>query len=209
MEAALIFDLDGTLWDATAAMVAPWNAVLSRHGRPPLFTPQVMAGLMGQTAYQIAAFLAPDDPETGLALVYESCREELPVLREQGGVLYPGVAETLPRLAADRPLAIVSNCQQGYIEAFLSHHRLEPFFADHLCEGDTHRPKGDNIRQVMARNGWTRAVYVGDTDGDRTAADAAGVPFLHAAYGFGRVADALPAINRFDQLPARLAALNV
>ncbi|MGI6264270.1 MAG: HAD family hydrolase [Acutalibacteraceae bacterium] len=207
MRAAVIFDLDGTLWDATAAMVAPWNDVLRRHGREPLFTRRVMAGLMGRTACQIAAFLAPDDPEEGLALVYESCRQELPVLLEKGGVLYPGVADTLPRLAQTRPLAIVSNCQQGYIEAFLTHHRLAPFFADHLCEGDTRLTKGDNIRRVMAQNGWESAVYVGDTAGDLAAADAAGVPFIHAAYGFGQVERAIPAIERFDQLPDCLAAM--
>ena len=29
------------------------------------------------------------------------------------------------------------------------------------------------------------AVYVGDTEGDENAAHAAGIPFIHAAYGFG------------------------
>ena len=46
--------------------------------------------------------------------------------------------------------------------------------------------KAENIRLVVARNGLQHPVYVGDTKGDEEAAHAAGVPFVHAAYGFGR-----------------------
>ena len=31
MKKGIIFDLDGTLWDATENLVAPWNTALSRH----------------------------------------------------------------------------------------------------------------------------------------------------------------------------------
>ena len=43
------------------------------------------------------------------------------------------------------------------------------------------------------------AVYVGDTAMDQEAAQKAGVPFLHAAYGFGDVTGA-PEITQFPQL---------
>ncbi|MCX6655479.1 MAG: hypothetical protein NTY03_10215 [Candidatus Bathyarchaeota archaeon] len=32
----------------------------------------------------------------------------------------------------------------------------------------------------------TRAVYIGDTEGDETAAKLAGVEFVHVSWGFGR-----------------------
>ena len=54
----------------------------------------------------------------------------------------------------------------------------------------------------MERNGNDRAFYLGDTQGDLNAADQAGIPFVHAAYGFGRVDRAVPAIQELSQLPA-------
>jgi phosphoglycolate phosphatase len=55
----------------------------------------------------------------------------------------------------------------------------------------------------MERNGIERAIYVGDTMGDCEAARAAGIPFLHAAYGFGSVPDA-PAVRAFSEIPAAI-----
>ena len=45
-----------------------------------------------------------------------------------GGRLYEGLEETLKYLSAKYPLYIVSNCQKGYIEAFLSYHQLGKYF---------------------------------------------------------------------------------
>ena len=59
----------------------------------------------------------------------------------------------------------------------------------------------------MARNGVERAVYVGDTTGDRDAARLAGVPFVHAAYGYGRVPDPDAAIQAFRDLPEAVKEL--
>ncbi len=50
----------------------------------------------------------------------------------------------------------------------------------------------------MERNSLDRAVYVGDTQGDLDASDSAGVPFIHAAYGFGTVNKEVPAVNSFS-----------
>lgn len=81
---------------------------------------------------------------------------------------------------------IVSNCQSGYIELFLKKTGLAPYVTDTECFGDTGMKKAENIRLVVARNGLQQPVYVGDTKGDEEAAHEAGVPFVHAAYGFGR-----------------------
>ena len=35
-----------------------------------------------------------------------------------------------------------------------------------------------------------KAIYIGDTSGDMEAARAAGIPFIHASYGFGKVEEA-------------------
>ena len=59
-----------------------------------------------------------------------------------------------------------------------------------------------NIRLVMERNGVTKAVYVGDTQGDADAAAKAGIPFIFTEYGFGSVKDAAARIASLPELPA-------
>lgn len=43
----------------------------------------------------------------------------------------------------------------------------------------------NNIKILMERNNIKTAVYIGDTEGDETAARFAGIPFIYAEYGFG------------------------
>lgn len=207
MKRGILFDLDGTLWNATDAIIPAWNDVLKRHDniRAPL-TLTDMQGYMGKTSVQIAAMMLPHLPaREGLSIVEECCREELPRLLERGGQLYPYLKETLGLLCRNGfTLSIVSNCQDGYIEAFLQHHGLASYFHDYEFEGRTGQTKGDNIRLVMERQGLDKAVYVGDTQGDLEAADQAGIPFIHAAYGFGAVNRPVPALSALRDLPARL-----
>ena len=59
----------------------------------------------------------------------------------------------------------------------------------------------------MERNGIERAVYVGDTEGDRQAALRAGVPFIHAAYGYGQVRGADFTLRQLRELPQILDKL--
>ena len=85
--------------------------------------------------------------------------------------------------------------------------RTERFFDDYENAARTGLSKGENIRLVMARNGIKRAVYVGDTNGDREAARFAGIPFLHAAYGYGSVPEADAVLRSFSDLPEAVASL--
>ena len=55
-----------------------------------------------------------------------------------------------------------------------------------VLTGDTGKAKADNIRTIIEQNHLQHAVYVGDTDGDYKATREAGIPFVHAAYGFGQ-----------------------
>ncbi len=208
---AILFDLDGTLWDACETMVGSWNQTLAKFRHPAIsktLTLQDMQGIMGLEVVPIARKLFPDAPEElAIKAVQQCCEEECAVLRQQGGRLYPGLVETLQELQKQYPLMIVSNCQQGYIEAFLDAHKLGWLFADFLCAGDTGQGKGHNIRTILARNGLEAGVYVGDTEGDRLAAEQAGLPFIWAAYGFGRASRWDAKIQRLADLPGVLSTL--
>ena len=123
------------------------------------------------------------------------------MLAETGGRLYDGLFEVLRELKKEYRLGIVSNCQCGYIEAFMSAHGTADLFDGFTCEGMTKRSKGENIRTLMAELAVQEAVYVGDTAGDEQAARAAGVPFVHAAYGFGTAKSPDAVIHALCELP--------
>ena len=205
---AIIFDLDGTLWNAEHEILAVWNQVIAREGavRPPL-TLEELERLLGHPMDVIARRVFPDLPEAAQMDMLGHCmEEENAFLYEHGGRLYPELRETLSILKRKYKLCIVSNCQSGYIEAFLHAHELESLFDDFLCFGDNGFTKGDNIRCVIERNGLQHAVYVGDTIMDFEAAQYADTPFIHAAYGFGQAADAKWRIQAFSDLPQLMEA---
>ena len=132
--------------------------------------------------------------------------EDNAIVALEGGTLYPGALDVIPRLAARIPLLIVSNCQAGYIEVFLTYSGLAQCFTDFECWGNTGRPKAENVAAVIARRQLRRPLFIGDTEGDREAALRNGLRFVHAAYGFGQVAGADAVIQSLHDLEALVTA---
>ena len=188
MKQAVIFDLDGTMWDSCEEVLHAWRTVLLRERpqQPPL-TMERLKACMGKVKSDIAQMLIHTDDEAERSRIIDACFDyEMEWIASHPGVLYDGVRETLEALRAmGYALCIVSNCEDGYVQAFLDSCALRDLFEDFEMAGRTGLGKGENIRLVMARNGIESAVYVGDTAGDEAAARAAGIPFIHAAYGFG------------------------
>ena len=204
MTQGILFDLDGTLWDSVERIVPAWNRVLRTYGAE-VTVPRLRA-LMGKTAEEFAAALLPEEsPQRGLEAVNACCREELIDLAAYGGVLYPGVRETLEAVKPRWRRYIVSNCQEGYIETFLDAHGFRDLF-DGFLDHSTGLSKGGNIRLLVEREGLDRAVYVGDTRGDEAAAREAGIPFFHAAYGFGDAEAPDRTLPGLSALPEALAS---
>ena len=206
----LLFDLDGTLWDSVDAICASWNRTLAELA--PEYAGTVirekLLPCMGMLLPDILDRLAPDlGRKRAVPLLEKLLEEENRHLAAHGGTLYPRVPETLAELAGKYPLFIVSNCQAGYIEAFFQAHGLGRFFTDYENPGRTGLDKAGNIALVAERNGLKRPLYIGDTQGDYNSAAKAGVPFLHAAYGFGTVDAPVPAVERFADIPGAVAAL--
>lgn len=201
----IIFDLDGTMWDTRKPICEAWNIILSNHPeihRAPI-TETDLNDCMGLPMYDIAARLFPEEQEIiRNTLMDELCTFENGYLAEKGGILYPQLADTLYELSRKYPLFIVSNCQDGYIESFLTAHLMSDFFKDTECWGRTFLPKGESNKILIKRNDLKNPVYVGDTAGDARSAEDAGIDFIYAAYGFGKVDDDryVARIDKFSDL---------
>lgn len=213
---SVIFDLDGTLWDASSVTAETWIEVLRRH--PGLsckveLNAHNVKTYMGLTNEELAGIFFPDLPfDDAFALMRESCALENEWLPVRGGTLYPHVRETLEQLKKNGyRLFIVSNCQDGYIEAFLDAHRMRDVIEDWECSGRTKLPKSDNIRDIIRRNALNSSVYVGDTISDSSAARKAQIPFIYCRYGFGeayrrgKTDDYDAAVETISTLPSLLA----
>ncbi len=202
----LIFDMDGTLWDSVAAITESWNEVFESFGLSYKSTPEDIQAEMGKPMNEIFASLLPNESEDiRNAIEKAACLHEQEYLSAHGGMLYPQIEEVLRALSENVPLFIVSNCQSGYIEAFFAYHKLDCFFKDYECWGRTKLSKAENIALVVQRNDLKAPVYIGDTYLDGKSSREAGVPFIHAAYGFGTTDDCDASISSISELPSLIS----
>lgn len=187
----LIFDLDGTLWDSRASIVQNWNRVLSEAGllKNPLKA-EDMNPHMGRLPTDILRDFFPDITNEKIQfLLQEITQTENEYIQQYGGILYENVDDTLKELSKTHKLFIVSNCNDGYIEAFLAYFGYESLFEDFESFGRTGKTKAENIQLLMNRNQIesSKAVYIGDTATDYASAMDNELDFIFCAYGFGEV----------------------
>jgi phosphoglycolate phosphatase len=196
---ALVFDLDGTLWDTCETCAIAWNAEIARLGIVyRTMTAADVRAVSGQPHLDGIRAAFPGLAETDVVRLADATAiADNAAIARDGGALYPGVREHVPALARRLPLMIVSNCQGGYVETFLAWSGLEASFGDFECWGNTGATKAENLRAVIARNRLRAPLFVGDTEGDRGAAVANGVAFVYASYGYGMVDRYDHRIDRF------------
>lgn len=209
MKKGIIFDLDGTLWDSAAEVVKSWNELL-REEKEELrkITIEDIQSVMGRTMAEIADMIFPMlSHDKAMNLMHRCCDRENDYLKIHGGTLYPHVETTFQQMAKKYPLYIVSNCQAGYIEAFLAYYDFGKYIEDIECYGNNGLNKADNIALVVKRNQLEEAVYVGDIQGDYDSSCKAGIKFIHAAYGFGTITQNVPAIRDLEELPKTVESI--
>ena len=137
----IILDIDGTLWDSTAVVANAWTKAASESGFTKItnITAERLKKEFGLPMDVIADHIFTDIPEKEKkAVILESCcvYEHDFLVENTKDITFPCIKEELFNLSKKYNLYIVSNCQAGYIEAFLDYYGFGHYFKDIECYGN-------------------------------------------------------------------------
>jgi phosphoglycolate phosphatase len=197
---ALVFDLDGTLWDATAACLVGWNDALAALKLGKSLTIAELKRITGKPIGESIKILFPNEPKKSSELLDAITHFEKIALQNQGATLYDGLRETLEQLARGYDLYLVSNCREWYLELFWNFSKVKKYFQADDCYGKSGQNKAEMLKRLKEQYGLEKPAYIGDTAGDELAGRQAGYAFIHAAYGFGSPTRPEMVINSLPEL---------
>ena len=215
-----VFDLDGTLADTSADLIAAANAAFAEEGfGAPLDTARdQLTAFAGGRAMLREGFarVGGEADEAEVARLYQRLLALYGEAIDTNTRLYEGADAALGALAAAGwRLAVCTNKPEALAATLLARLGLADRFAA-MLGADTiafRKPDPRHVLETIARAGGSReqAVLVGDTLTDRDAARAAGIPCV--LVGFGPEGDAISRLapdallSHFRDLPELLERL--
>lgn len=199
MNDAIIFDLDGTLWNASASSAKGWNKGLEELNISKKITVEEIGKVTGKPYKECIEILFPDFKKyPSLFKILDA--GERKIVKNEGGILYDGVINGIKTLSKQIPLFIVSNCQTWYLKTFLKFSKLEKYIKDSDCCEMSNAPKSEMIANIKKKHSLRSPIYIGDTAGDQEAAKLAQVEFAYISYGFGEIKNKCLSFNNFHEL---------
>ncbi|WP_407495331.1 phosphoglycolate phosphatase [Pseudooceanicola sp. MF1-13] len=209
------FDLDGTLIDSAPDIHALANQVLADEGAAPLTMGETRSFIGQGAAHFIAQMRAardiPNDEQARLLAAFMAGYDGAVAHT----IVFPGVVSALEALMADGiTLAICTNKPERPTATVLEHFGLARFFRV-VIGGDTlpvRKPDAAPVIAAFDRAGAAGPrIFVGDSEIDAGAAQAAGVPFLLFTEGYRKtpIADLVhaAAFADFAELPGLVKGL--
>ena len=111
MKECLIFDVDGTLWDACDNILIAQNEVISKElGIDNYLNMDILNRVMGLELEEIARVFFPQlEEKYAIELTNKGMANEAKYLSEHGGNMYDQVPETLEELSKKYRLFIITN----------------------------------------------------------------------------------------------------
>jgi phosphoglycolate phosphatase len=197
---AIIFDIDGTLFDSADLCTKSWNLALESMGAKITISKDNMKKSLGLNTEEIIAKLIPKEFNNIPNLNILLDKYEITTLEKDGCQLYPNVMKVIKKLAHNHKIGIISNCQEKYLSQFLKHSGLSDYITDNDCYGRAKNTKTEMIKKMSKKNNWKKYVYVGDTEKDYHACQNARCDFIHANYGYGKIKHAITKIKNIKDI---------
>lgn len=187
---SLILDLDGTLIDSVPDVCIALNHALAGKGYRST-TPDQIKTMVGGGARVLVekAIEAVGGNADHVDVVSQDFKDYYSAHPVDQTVIYPGVVETLEKLAADGyKLGICTNKPEATTFPVLDALNLSRFFPVVLC-GDTRpyrKPDKCHVLDVIDGLEGNRkdAVFIGDSETDVAAAKNAEIPIILVTYGY-------------------------
>ena len=214
----IIFDVDGTLIDSQAHIVASMEAAFGGHDLPAPSRAQTLS-IVGLSLPVAMLRLAPDHSAEMRADLVEGYKAAFQSLRlsADGAALSPlfeGAMSVLEKLQSDPRfvLAIATGKSRRGMEHILDQHGLRSYFASvQVADDHPSKPHPAMVKACLSECDVpaARAVVIGDTTYDVEMAKAAGAQAIGVSWGYHSVEDlrqsgADPILQRFGELPAAL-----
>jgi len=181
---AVLFDLDGTLVDSIALLLASMNHTFEGREHRPTDS-EWIAGLGTPLPAQLTPFIESEEDRQRLIQRY---REFQNVEHDRLMARYEGVAETLAALQQrGHPMGVVTSKGNAMMDRGLRFIGAEHFMSVTVGYDSCNRHKPDPYPVLLAveKLGYTpaEAVFVGDSPHDIKAGNAAGVITIAALWG--------------------------
>ncbi len=174
----VIFDCDGVMFDSRKANEAYYNHILTHFGRPRMNNAQCDYVHM-HTAERSVLYLFRNDPELKDALAYWRRMSYLPFIPVME--MEPYLKAFLEYLRPAYKTAISTN-RSDTMGPVLADHGLEGYFDIVVSCLDVKHPKPDpeSLIKILDHFGLSprEAIYIGDSEIDESAAEAAGIPLV-------------------------------
>jgi len=175
---AVIFDCDGVMFDSKKANEAYYNAIRAHFGRPPL-TKEESDYVHMQTAEESISYLFRNDPCKEDALLYRRQIDYTPFIKHME--MEPYLKKFLEHIHPIYKTAISTN-RSDTMARVLAAHGLDKYFDFVVTSLDVERPKPHPESLLKILDYFSietdEAIYIGDSQIDELAAEAAGVPLV-------------------------------
>lgn len=174
-----LFDLDGVIADSFDVLYRNMSALFERHVGKRLSESDYRALFDGNALANVLAGI------NASPIGFSREDKEQAFVGYNEAQLFTGMKETLRRIAAQHPLAVITSTPSEYSTALIDAHELTDDVAA-VIGPEVAVAKDERIRLALEEFGFvaTQAWYVTDTIGDIREAKAAGVKTIAVTWGF-------------------------
>lgn len=183
----LVFDLDGTLIDSARDIAESVGEMLDSYGAPPLPVSDIVTMVGDGAPMLVRRALAQTETTPDLREALDRYLRIYDRRLLNHTAAYPGMTEMLGMSLRRGPLAVLTNKPLGPSIGILEALGLRGYFT-RIIGGDSEygrKPDPTGLLALQSLAPGDRLVMVGDSPADWKTAEAAGVPFVWARYGFG------------------------